>query len=236
MPASTTLLIVDDDAHIRDVLRYALENEGFTVLEAADGKQGLALALSQNPQLLILDVMMPEMNGLDLCRELRKTSKIPILFLSSRDSELDTVLGLEFGGDDYVSKPFSPRELLARVKAMLRRHAYASEPSYNNPAADSKELQHGDLTLSSETYRVFWKEHPLTLTTTEFNLLHTFMLSPQRCFSREALCQLDIFRDVVSDRTIDSHIRRLRAKFSILNCNTVIETMHGFGYQLGSCL
>ena len=131
----------------------------------------------------------------------------------------------------------SPRELLARVKAMLRRHAYTSQ----NRDADSidlklKELHHGNLTLSSETYRVFWKEHPLTLTTTEFNLLHTFMLSPQRCFSREALCQLDIFRDVVSDRTIDSHIRRLRAKFSALDCNTVIETMHGFGYQLGSCV
>jgi two-component system OmpR family response regulator len=119
---------------------------------------------------------------------------------------------------------------------MLRRHAYASTSSQNNPTADSKELQHGDLTLSSDTYRVFWKEHALTLTTTEFNLLHTFLLSPQRCFSREALCQLDIFRDVVSDRTIDSHIRRLRGKFSALNCNTVIETVHGFGYQLGSCV
>jgi len=116
-----TVLVVDDDPHIRDVLRFALEKEGISVFEAENGREGIEKALQVKPHVIIMDVMMPELNGLDACQELRRSRNIPILFLSSRDSELDRVLGLELGGDDYVVKPFSPRELMARIKVMLRR-------------------------------------------------------------------------------------------------------------------
>lgn len=233
MASLVHVLIIDDDAHIRELLRYALEAEGLTVMEAQDGRQGLEVALKNSPQLLILDVMMPEMNGLDVCRELRKTSRIPILFLSSRDTEIDKIIGLELGGDDYVSKPFSPRELVARVKAMLRRQNDAMTAA--TPMAHHL-LRQGAISLYTDNFKVLWKDLPVVLTNTEFNLLQLFLASPKRCFSRDALCQADIFRDIVSDRTIDSHIRRLRHKFSLMGCQTVIDTVHGFGYQLGSCL
>jgi len=222
-----TVLIIDDDPHILELLRYALETEGLAVAEAKDGREGLFQVQQHQPNVIILDVMMPEMSGLEMCRELRKTSQIPILFLSSRDSEIDKILGLELGGDDYVSKPFSPRELVARIKAMLRRQTIAA------PA--SPILKQGNVTLHPDRFQVFCQNEPVILTTTEYNLLETFMASPQRVFSRDALVQAEIFKDVVSDRTIDSHIRRLRLKFTNAGCPNVIETAHGFGYKLGNC-
>lgn len=225
--ASQSILIIDDDPHILELLRYALETEGLTVIEAKNGREGLLQAQQHRPNVIILDVMMPEMGGLEMCRELRKDSQIPILFLSSRDSELDKILGLEMGGDDYVAKPFSPRELVARIKAMLRR-----QTTQTTAAAI---LKQGHVSLHPESFQVFCQNNPIVLTTTEYNLLHTFIASPQRVFSRDALVQAEIFKDVVSDRTIDSHIRRLRLKFTNAGCPNVIETAHGFGYKLGTC-
>jgi two-component system OmpR family response regulator len=224
------ILIVDDDAHIRELLRYALEAEGLNVIEAQNGQDGLALALARQPQVIVLDVMMPEMNGLDMCRELRKTALTPVLFLSSRDSELDKILGLELGGDDYVSKPFSPRELVARIKAMLRR-----QQALISSERQALSLEIGHLRLNPSCYQAFWKTETLVLTTTEFNLLHTFLNAPQRIFTRDALIEADIFKDIISDRTIDSHIRRLRQKIANAGGSAVIETVHGFGYKLGQC-
>src|SRR4051794_16699627 len=145
MSLGTLILIVDDDPHIREVVRFALQNAGMRTLEAADGKQGLQLARGEKPDLLVLDIMMPELDGTEVCRELRKTSTIPIVFMSSKDDEIDRILRLELGGDDYVSKPFSPRELVARVRGVLRR-GQAHEPLAQAPAK-SDALQHKGLVL-----------------------------------------------------------------------------------------
>ncbi len=225
-----TVLVVDDDAHIREVVRYAIEKEGIAVLEAENGQIGLDMARRYLPSMLVLDVMMPELNGLDLCRELRKTHAIPILFLSSRDSEVDKIIGLELGGDDYVVKPFSPRELVARIKVMLRRLLPQIETE-----STATLLTRNRLTLDLSNYRASWHEHSIALTATEFNLLHTFMRTPQKVYTRNELMDADIFRDIVTDRTIDSHIRRLRLKFANAACPNVVETIHGFGYQFGPC-
>lgn len=231
MLAQQTVLIVDDDSHIREVLRYALEKEGIAVIEAKNGQSGLKKALGEVPNLIVLDVMMPELSGLELCRELRKTKNIPILFLSSRDSELDRILGLELGGDDYVVKPFSPRELMARVKAMLRRASMQDQINQSTPQS----LICAQLALNLNNYNAYWQATEITLTATEFNLLHTLMRSPNKVFTRNELIDGDVFKDIITDRTIDSHIRRLRQKFSAVGCQSLIETVHGFGYKLGTC-
>lgn len=223
------ILLIDDDSRIRDVIRFALAREGFAVIEAEDGAQGLSLAEKEAPDLIVLDIMMPELDGTEVCRRLRRTSRVPIIFLSSRDEEIDRVLGLELGGDDYVSKPFSPRELVARVKAVLRR--VGAERPHPEPA----ELRHGKLRLDLEGFRAFWNESEVVLTVTEFALLRTLAERPGKVFSRDALMNgaygLDHF---VSDRTVDSHIRRVRAKFQSVD-GVPVETMHGLGYKLADC-
>ena len=224
-----TVLVVDDDPHIREVLRFALEKEGILVVEAENGQEGIEKALQINPHVIIMDVMMPEMNGLDACQELRRSRNIPILFLSSRDSELDRVLGLELGGDDYVVKPFSPRELMARIKVMLRR---LEQPSGIKLEASGL-LNYRGLTVDPANFKVCWQSTEIALTVTEFNLLETFMRSPSRVFTRDRLIEADIFKDIVTERTIDSHIRRLRKKLASVGCADAIETVHGFGYRLG---
>jgi two-component system, OmpR family, response regulator len=223
------ILLIDDDSGIRDVVRFALVREGFAVIEAEDGAQGLALAERETPDLIVLDIMMPELDGTEVCRRLRRTSRVPIIFLSSRDEEIDRVLGLELGGDDYVSKPFSPRELVARVKAVLRRM------STEKPRPENAELRHGKLRLDLEGFRAFWGEDEVVLTVTEFALLRTLTERPGKVFSRDALMDGTYALDhYVSDRTVDSHIRRVRAKFQAIG-GVPVETMHGLGYRLADC-
>lgn len=225
------ILLVDDDAHIRDVLSYALKNEGFTIVEAENGRIALEKFTREQPDLLILDIMMPELDGISLCRELRKTHATPIIFLSSRDDEIDRVLGLELGGDDYISKPFSPRELVARVRAVLRR----ANPGTSTKTEPERLLQQGQLTIDQDQFKVFWGEQELIFTVTEFALLRTLIQHPGRVFSRQALMDAAYdFNNVVSDRTIDSHMRRVRAKLSQAGA-TPIETVHGVGYKLDDC-
>jgi two-component system OmpR family response regulator len=223
------ILIVDDDLHIREVIRVALKKAGMTVTEARDGKEALTRFGSDRPDLVVLDIGMPEFDGLEVCREIRKSSDVPILFLSARDDEIDRVLGLEIGGDDYVTKPFSPRELVARVNVILRRMTARG--------ADSKAaLAQGSLSIDPEQHVAAFAGTPLRLTAIEFEILRTFLTRPGAVFSRDqimsAAYQLNI---QVSDRTIDSHIRNIRAKLSALNCDNVIETVHGVGFRLGCC-
>ena len=223
------ILIVDDDLHIREVIRVALKKAGMTVTEARDGKEALTRFGSDRPHLIVLDIGMPEFDGLEVCREIRKSSDVPILFLSARDDEIDRVLGLEIGGDDYVTKPFSPRELVARVNVILRRMTARG--------ADSKAaLAQGSLSIDPEQHVAAFAGTPLRLTAIEFEILRTFLTRPGAVFSRDqimsAAYQLNI---QVSDRTIDSHIRNIRAKLSALNCDNVIETVHGVGFRLGCC-
>ena len=224
------ILVVDDDPHILEVISFALEKANMSVTLANDGAQAL-LRFAQSPvDLIVLDINMPEMDGLECCREIRKTSEVPILFLSSRDDEIDRILGLEIGGDDYVTKPFSPRELVARINAILKR-----VNNGNNPTTSASELTHGKLKLDTEQHAIWWDNNPVSLTATEFAILAQFLRSPTRVFSRNAIMSGAYQYNIhVSDRTIDSHIRHIRNKFTQIGCESVIETLHGVGYKLAS--
>jgi two-component system, OmpR family, response regulator len=219
------ILIVDDDRHIREVVRFALEQAGHTVTEAQDGRVALDLFAAKPPELVILDILMPELDGVEVVKRLRRESNVPILFLSSRDDEIDRVLGLELGADDYVTKPFSPRELVARVKAVLRRAAPTSGPARGT-------LSHGDLTLDLDRHSCTWAARALTLTVAEFDVLTALARSPGRVFSRQEIIEAAFGDDyVITERTIDSHVRRIRKKLKDAGGDPV-ETVYGVGYRL----
>lgn len=226
------ILIVDDDPHIRDVIQFALEKAEMQVSLAKNGLEALNQFQQLPCDLVVMDINMPEMDGLECCREIRKTSDVPILFLSSRDDEIDRILGLEIGGDDYVTKPFSPRELVARINVILKR----THGSSHITASDAVKVSYGKLVLDTEQHSVWWNAKQVTLTATEFSMMLLLLKQPKRVFSRELIMQTAYQNNVyVSDRTIDSHIRHIRQKFSELACDSVIETQHGIGYRLGSC-
>jgi two-component system OmpR family response regulator len=228
---SKQILVVDDDPHIREVVQFALEKAGLEAIEACDGQQALALFKKSVPALIVLDITMPEMDGLAVCREIRKSSDVPILFLSSRTDEVDRIVGLEIGGDDYVSKPFSPRELVARVQAILKRTG-----ARQLAASEIKELAHGAARISVYGHAAYWNDQPVALTATEFAILKSLLQEPQRVFSRDRLMDAAYDGQVsVSDRTIDSHMRNLRAKYAKAGCKDLVETVHGVGYKLGPC-
>ena len=231
--AMPTILIADDDPHIRAVIGFALQKAGFTTVEAENGDQALARFHESHPDLVVLDIVMPERDGTEVCRALRRVSAVPIVFLSSRDDEVDRILGLELGGDDYVTKPFSPRELTARVRAILRRGQ--AEVHDDPTAVGGHALGHGRLRLDLDRYSAFWQDQEVVLTLTEFGILRTLLGCPGKVFSREQLMD-GSYQDyrVVSDRTIDSHVRRVRAKFKALGADP-IDTLHGIGYRLGPC-
>jgi two-component system, OmpR family, response regulator len=221
-----TILVVDDDPHIRDVVRFAVERAGHRVVEAVDGRQALERFETSAPDLLVLDILMPELDGLEVCRRLRATSDVPILFLSSRDDELDRILGLEMGGDDYACKPFSPRELVTRIKVILRRLA----PREAQPSGEV--LSSGELRLDLDRHRCFWGEQEVVLTVTEFELLRALLTAPGRAYSRTELADRAWEPGhAVADRTIDSHVRRIRAKLAAAG-GEPIKTVHGYGYRL----
>ena len=175
------ILIVDDDLHIREVIRVALKKAGMSVTEARDGKEALARFASDRPDLIVLDIGMPEFDGLDVCREIRKSSDVPILFLSARDDEIDRILGLEIGGDDYVTKPFSPRELVARVNVILRRMSTRN----GNATAATTALTQGSLSIDPEQHAATFAGTPLRLTAIEFGILRAFLTRPASVFNRE---------------------------------------------------
>ncbi len=227
-PASRVMpkiMVVDDDDHLREVVRYALAREGFVVVEARDGEAARRLLEDSIPDLLVLDVAMPRLDGFSLCRELRARSDVPVLFLSARNDEVDRVLGLDLGGDDYVSKPFSTRELVSRVKALLRRRASAPEPTT---------LVWGRLHLNVDEHRVFVDDQEVVLTATELRLLVALLRRPHRALSRDELAEA-AYPDArnVSERTVDSHIRRVRAKLRPFGLDP-FETVHGVGFRLGA--
>jgi len=219
------ILVADDDGHIREVVRFALEQAGHRVVEAADGAAALRQFDEQAIDVVVLDIVMPEQDGIDVCRMLRARSPVPILFLSSRDDELDRILGLELGADDYVTKPFSPRELAARVKALLRRR--------DAPAAGAEApLRRGDLCLDLQRYRCLWRDSEIVLTVTEFALLRSLMGHAEKVYSRAELVDRAYgLGHAITDRTIDSHIRRLRRKLNAVGADP-IETVYGVGYRL----
>jgi two-component system OmpR family response regulator len=225
-----SILVVDDDPHIRDVVRFAFEKTGMVISTAPDGKEALRQFDRNVHELVVLDVGMPEMDGLEVCRQIRKTSDTPILFLSARDEEIDRILGLEIGGDDYVTKPFSPRELVARVNAILRRARSAPAP------AEAKTMNHGGLAVDTDARAASFLGTPVTLTALEFAILRTLLARPGFVFTRELILDAAYAGNIhVADRTIDSHVRNIRAKLAAVNCDNVIETIHGVGFKLGRC-
>jgi two-component system OmpR family response regulator len=232
------ILIVDDDPHIRQVLGFALDKAGFLTEEASDGKQAVEKVSLQKPDLMVLDIVMPEMDGLEACRMIRKSTELPIIFLSSRDDELDRIIGLEVGGDDYITKPFSPRELVARINVILKRldkgKLLAQEQQTSGSVLKPQRQQVGRLQLDPLTHQAYWDEEAVPLTATEFKMLDTLMRHPSRVYTREDLMNAYSDDDLVNDRTIDSHIRRIRSKLSVYLPNA-IETVHGVGYKMGSC-
>ena len=225
------ILIVDDDPHIREVISFALEKANLSTTNACNGLQAIECFSQSIFDLIVMDINMPEMDGLECCREIRKTSDIPILFLSSRDDEIDRILGLEIGGDDYVTKPFSPRELVARIKAILKRTQL--HQTVNNT---DKQFSHGRLRINTAQHDTWWDNTLISLTAIEFAILAQMIKNPKQIYSRNAIMDGAYQHDiVVSDRTIDSHIRHIRQKFSDASCDNIIETQHGVGYKLSLC-
>jgi len=219
--------VVDDEQAIVDVLAYNLVKAGHEPIVARDGEQALHLARAEHPDLVILDLMLPRIDGLDVCRELRRDSDLPIIILTARDEEIDRVVGLEVGADDYVVKPFSVRELMARVKIVLRRTA-------PRPAEPQAALRAGELCLDLERREASWRGRPFELTTAQFDLLRTLMARPGRVFSREELLNQVWGYDYYGDtRAVDSAIKRLRARLrEVAPEAELILTARDLGYKL----
>jgi len=231
-PANSVVAVVDDEENIRETVGFALRREGYPVELYATGLEAWRAFQQKLPGLVILDIIMPEMDGLELCRKIRGLSEsTPIIFLTSRDDELDRVLGLEIGADDYLCKPFSMRELLARVKVLFRRAALDQGSAPKAPA--DAPVRHGDLELDLQRYTVRWKGLPVNLTVTEFMMLHALIRYPGHVKTRKQLHQDGYPHDAyVSDRTIDSHIKRVRRKFEEADAAfDKIETVYGLGYR-----
>jgi two-component system OmpR family response regulator len=230
-PMPRTVLVVDDDPHIRQLLVFAFEKAGLEVREAGDGEEALAQVSCARPDLVVLDINLPRMDGLEVCRRLRAVSEVPVLFLSSRDEEFDRVLGIELGADDYVVKPFSPREVVARAHAIMRRSAPRAQVI--DPTATHC---HGLLSLDREGWTTHWAGAEVALTVSEFNLLRALAAAQGRILSRDQLIdQIHGPGFAITDRTIDSHIRNLRRKFAEAGGHDVVESKAGVGYRLGAC-
>jgi two-component system phosphate regulon response regulator PhoB len=224
--AKETVLVIDDEKDLIELVRYNLEKEGFRVLSALDGEAGMSIATEESPDAVVVDVMLPGIDGLDVCRRLRassRTSRIPVIMLTAKSSESDRIVGLELGADDYVTKPFSPRELAARLKAVLRRTSGQRE----QPA---EVLHRGELVIDPERHVVSCRANPVALTATEFRLLRLLAARPGRVFSRSEIINATLGGDVtVLDRTVDVHVVSLRRKLG--DCGRWIETVRGFGYR-----
>ena len=222
------LALVDDDQNILASVSLALEAEGYEVDTYFDSEQALIGLIQRPPALAILDIKMPRMDGTELLRKLRQKSSLPVIFLTSKDDELDEALGLGMGADDYITKPFSQRLLLARIKAVLRRIGHETS---SGPKADT--ISHGDLVLDPERHLCSWKEVEVKLTVTEFLLLQALALRPGHVKSRDQLMDAAYGDSVfLEDRTIDSHIKRIRRKFRAHdNRFDRIETLYGIGYK-----
>jgi len=227
---SPHILVVDDERSVTDLLAYNLRKAHYDVSIAADGSEALRLAKAAKPDLILLDLMIPQVDGLDVCRELRKTSNVPIIMITARGEEVDRVVGLELGADDYITKPFSTRELMARIKAVLRRAGEEIRPASPNTALNGP----GGLQLLVECRLVSVKGRPLDLTRLEFDLLHLFLLNPGIVLTRERLLEQAWGYDFVGDtRAVDSAIKRLRAKLRLASADAdAIEAVRGVGYRL----
>jgi DNA-binding response OmpR family regulator len=228
MPDSSTILLVDDEDSVQKLLTYPLERDGFRVVSAHDGEEALRLFAAEPVDLVVLDIMLPKLDGLEVCKRLRSESSVPIIMLTARDDEFDTVLGLELGADDYITKPFSIREFRSRVRALLRRAGAARD------APSAEPIQASGLSLDPDRRASTLDGKPLDLTYVEFELLRTLVAQPGKVFSRRALLQA-IWGDSAyrEPRTIDVHVRHLREKVERDPSEPkLILTVRGAGYRL----
>ena len=222
------VLVVEDDEGIREMLKYNLSAAGFSVQEASDGSAGLRTARTATPDLILLDLMLPGMSGFDFCRALRKTSRVPIIMITAKDAEVDKIVGLELGADDYITKPFSVREVLARVNAVLRR----ASPDVNEPRSMPERDSIGSFTIDRAARRVILHDSEVRLTAREFELLSYLLAHPGRVHSRDVLLENVWGHEFSGDRkTVDVHVRWLREKFAATAPFTIV-TVRGIGYRL----
>lgn len=223
-----TIALVDDDRNILTSVSIALEAEGFEVRTYKDGAEAFAGIAARPPDLAILDIKMPRMDGMELLNRIRDQSRLPVIFLTSKDEEIDQVIGLRMGADDYITKPFSQRLLIERIRAVLRR----AEAEAADPAAD-KVIARGPLVMDPDRHRCTWHDEPVQLTVTEFLILQSLAQRPGHVKNRDQLMDAAYGESInVDDRTIDSHIKRLRKKFkSVDNGFDRIETLYGIGYR-----
>lgn len=232
---SKKILVVDDEQSIVTLLQYNLEQSGYTVITALDGEQGLEAAVDIRPDLVVLDLMLPKMDGLEVCKQLRQQKiNIPILMLTAKDDEFDKVLGLELGADDYLTKPFSPREVVARIKAILRRSQLQSNGSESSQDQEEGLLKLGELKVFPERYEAFFDEQQLELTPKEFELLLYLAKNKGRVLTRDQLLSAVWNYDFAGDsRIVDVHISHLREKIENDTKKPLyIKTIRGLGYKL----
>jgi two-component system alkaline phosphatase synthesis response regulator PhoP len=224
------ILVVDDEPAVTDLLAYNLRKANYDVLTAADGQTALRLARESRPNLILLDLMIPEVDGLEVCRELRKSSGVPIIMITARGEEIDRVVGLEIGADDYVTKPFSVRELMARVKAVLRR----AQNDQAEEEASTIVRGPGSILMNLERRAVTVADTPIELTRLEFDLLHRLLINPGRVLTRERLLEQAWGYDYIGDtRAVDSAVKRLRAKLRQASPEAdCIESVRGLGYRI----
>ncbi|PZQ59001.1 MAG: DNA-binding response regulator [Sphingomonas taxi] len=229
---TATIALVDDDRNILTSVSIALQAEGFLTRLYSDGEAALKALTDNPPDLAIFDIKMPKMDGLELLRRLREKSRVPVIFLTSKDDELDEALGLAMGADDYIAKPFSQRLLIARIRAILRRTEPATTGEADADAAQGP-LERGRLVMDPARHRVTWDGNPVTLTVTEFLILETLAQRPGIVKTRNQLMDAAYQDDIyVDDRTIDSHIKRVRRKFREADpAFDSIETLYGAGYR-----
>jgi two-component system response regulator VicR len=231
-----TILIVDDEQHIVDILVYNLEKEGYNTLQANDGLTAVDIALSKKPDLILLDIMLPKMDGLAVCKRIRHTLNVPILMLTAKDEEIDKILGLELGADDYVTKPFSVRELMARIKANLRKVEVSTEDSVDDKKENTNKIVVGDLSLDLDKFEVQVKGEIIDLTLREFEVLKYLANQPGQVITREVLLEkvwgYEYYGDI---RTVDVTVRRIREKIEKdTSAPKILITKRGVGYYIAS--
>ena len=230
---TATIALVDDDRNILTSVSIALQTEGFLTRVYSDGETALKALVDNPPDLAVLDIKMPRMDGLELLRRLREKSGVPVIFLTSKDDELDEALGLAMGADDYIAKPFSQRLLIARIRAILRRTESPAAGGESGGSEQQSPIDRGRLTMDPARHRVAWGGKPVTLTVTEFLILETLAQRPGIVKTRNQLMDAAYQEDIyVDDRTIDSHIKRVRRKFREVDAEfDAIETLYGAGYR-----
>lgn len=232
MAESQKIALVDDDENIITSVSMALEAEGFEITTYADGEKAVAGLTDNMPDLVVLDIKMPRMDGMEVLTTLREFSMVPVIFLTSKDDEIDQVLGLRMGADDYITKPFSQRLLIERIRSLLRREEMRNK-AVDPKAEEEKHITCGDLVLDTDRYLCSWKNEPINLTVTEFLLVQSLAQRPGHVKSRDQLMDMAYGENIyVDDRTIDSHIKRVRKKFKRVDDSfDNIETLYGVGYR-----